>query len=271
MSTEVLDSARPPLSQAIDDIVGGIRRWPLWGLLGWTDILQRYRRSVLGPLWITLSMAVLISALGILYAFLFEMELADYLPFLAIGFVLWGLISGMISEGCTVFVEAEGIIKQLSIPISVHIYRMVWKNILIFLHNLVVFFVVALIFGTPMSWSAFLALAGLVVVVANGLWVATLLGLLCARYRDATPIMGSVIQLSFFLTPIIWKPEMLPDRAIFLVANPFYHAIELVRAPLLGDAVELMSWFISIALVVVGWAITLPVVGYYRAKLVYWL
>jgi ABC-type polysaccharide/polyol phosphate export permease len=271
MSTEVLDSAQPPLSQALDDIVGGVRRWPLWGLLGWTDILQRYRRSVLGPLWITLSMAVLITALGMLYAFLFELQLADYLPFLAIGFILWGLISGMIIEGCTVFVEAEGIIKQISIPISVHVYRLIWKNVLIFLHNVVVFFAVAIIFATPMTWTAPLAFLGLLIVVANGVWIGMLLGLLCARFRDATPIIASIMQLSFFLTPIIWKPEMLPDRAIFLVANPFYHAIELVRAPLLGGTVQPLSWLVGIAFAVVGWAVTLPVVGRYRAKLVYWL
>jgi ABC-type polysaccharide/polyol phosphate export permease len=257
--------------QARDDIVHGVRRWPLWGLLGWSDILQRYRRSVLGPLWITMSMAVLITALGMLYAVLFELDLTDYLPFLAIGFILWGLVAGMITEGCTVFIDAEGVIKQLSVPISVHVYRIVWRNLLIFAHNVVVFFVVAVIFSVPMGWSAFLALFGLAILLANGLWLGLLLGLLCTRFRDATPIVASIMQLSFFLTPIIWKPEMLPDRAIFLMINPFYHAIELVRAPLLGGSVEPLSWAVGIGLAIAGLALALPLVGYYRARLVYWL
>jgi ABC-type polysaccharide/polyol phosphate export permease len=271
MSTEMLDSDRPRFAQALDDLGGGVRRWPLWGRLGWTDILQRYRRSVLGPVWITLSMAVMVSSLGLLYAVLFEIDLATYLPYLTIGFVLWGLISAVVIEGCTVFIGAEGVIKQISMPISVHVYRLVWKNILIFLHNIVVFFVVAVIFSTPLNWSAFLALAGMLLVVVNGVWISLLLGLLCARYRDASPIVASLIQLSFFVTPIIWKPDMVPDRAIFLIANPFFHIIEIVRAPLLGGTVAPVSWAVAVGLAVIGWAITIPIVGRYRAKMVYWL
>lgn len=271
MDDNIVDSARPALATALNDIISGVKRWPLWGRLGWMDILQRYRRSAIGPFWITISMGVMVSALGLLYAVLFKLDVSEYLPFLAIGFILWGLISGLVNEGCLVFIEAEGVIKQLPVPISIHVYRVIWRNILLFLHNIIVFFIVVVIFSVPIGWSAFQAVGGLILLLANGLWVTAVLGLLCARFRDATPIMASILQLSFFVTPIIWRPEMLPDRAVFLVANPFFHAIEIVRAPLLGGSAEPLSWIICLAMVGFGWLVALPLIGFYRSRLVYWL
>lgn len=271
MSIDVFDSTRPKLAQAADDLIEGVRRWPLWGRLGWIDIVQRYRRSVLGPFWITMSMAVLVASLGLLYSLLFKLDIQEYLPFLAIGFIVWGLVSGIVLESCSVFIDAEGVLKQMPGSVSMHVFRIVWRNVLYFFHNVIVFFVVALLFDVGLGWASLLSILGLILIVVNGVWVGLLLGLLCARFRDATPLVASLIQLSFFVTPIIWKPEMLPDRAIFLILNPFFHLIELARAPLLGGTPELISWAVCIALAVTGWLITLPVLGLSRAKLVYWL
>ena len=271
MTTDTFDSAQPKWNQAVDDLLQGAERWPLWGRLGWNDILQRYRRSFIGPLWITISMAVLIAALGFLYSFLFKMELSDYLPFLAAGFIFWGLLSGIILESCTVFIDAEGVIKQTPGPVSVYVYRLVWRNLLFFVHNALVFVVVAVVFDVPVGSTSILAVLGLVLVIANGLWIAIVLGMFCARFRDANPLIASLVQLCFFVTPIIWKPEMLPDRAFFLVLNPFFHFIELVRAPLLGAAPDPLSWWVAGGLAIGGWLVMLPLLGYCRSRLVYWL
>ena len=112
-------------SQAVVDIVGGMRDYHLWGLLAWQDIRQRYRRSTIGPFWLTISMGALVGGLGMLYAGLFRLQIADYLPFVAAGFVLWGFVSGVINEGCTAFIDAAAIIKQMRLPLSVHVFRVV--------------------------------------------------------------------------------------------------------------------------------------------------
>ena len=119
----------PPASQtelALRDIVRGARAHHLWGLLGWQDIRRRYRRSVLGPFWLTISMGLLVAMLGTLYGALLKIEFAVYVPFLALGFLVWTLISGLISDGCTAFISAQSIIKQTNLPLSVHVYRRVW-------------------------------------------------------------------------------------------------------------------------------------------------
>ena len=253
------------------DIKDGFVMFHLWSRLGWKDVLHRYQRSLLGPLWLTISMGVLIGALGFLYASLFKMDLSNYLPFLTIGFIVWQLISGILLDGCNAFVSAEGIIKQIKLPLSLHIFRLLWKNLLTLLHNSVVIIAVMVIFNVHVGINTLLVFLGLLLFVLNGLWCALLLGFLCARYRDLNPTIGSLIQLSFFVTPIIWDPSLLPDRQFVLLYNPFYHFIESIRGPLLGTPVSLNTWFIIIGITVIGWCIVVPIASRMQRKLVYWL
>lgn len=253
------------------DIKNGFLMYHLWGLLGWKDILNRYQRSLLGPLWLTVSMGVLIAALGFLYASLFKMDLSIYLPFLTLGFIIWQMISGILLDGCNAFVSAEGIIKQIKLPISLHIYRLLWKNILTLCHNAVVVIVVMLVFNVNVSLETLLVIPGLLLFILNGLWCALLLGFLCARYRDLNPTIGSLIQLSFFVTPIIWDPSLLPDRKFILLYNPFYHFVESIRGPVLGNPVSAETWIILGGITIIGWCIVIPVAARMQRKLVYWL
>ena len=233
----------------------------LWGRLGWNDILQRYRRSLLGPLWITVSMAVLIGALGLLYAKLFKVDVAEYIPFLAIGFVLWQFISGILLDGCNVFVHSEGIIKQIKLPLSLHVYRVLWRNFLTLIHNSVVVIFVMVYFKISVDLGTLFALLGAFFII----------GMLCARYRDLNPTIASLVTLSFFLTPIIWNPSLVPDRAFILLYNPFFHFVESIRAPLLGNPVGVETWWILISITVIGWILVIPAISKMGRKLVYWL
>lgn len=125
------------------DIIAGWHRRELWATLGLHDVRQRYRRSTLGPFWITISMGVMVFALGLLYGQIFGQDLHEYLPFLAAGFVIWGLVSAMILEGCSTFISSEGMIRQLNAPVSIYAYREVWSSLIAFAHNIWVFAAVA--------------------------------------------------------------------------------------------------------------------------------
>ncbi len=253
------------------DFIDSLTRWRLWGRMGWQDIKQRYRRSVLGPFWLTLSMAILVAALGFLYSKLFGIAIDDYLPFLTLGFLAWGLISGVIIDGCTAFTAAEPFIKQMKLPFSLHIYRIVWRNLIIFAHNFVVYIGVAVVFGIWPGIAGLLLLPGLVLIVLTAIWVGLLLGMICARFRDVPQIVVSVLQVAFFLTPIIWKPELLGSRAGFVQANPFFHFVELVRAPLLGSVPGLMTWIVVLATTLAGWFVTFLFFRRFRARIAYWV
>lgn len=283
MVTDAQPSASPLISQlrqglrreqighALRDIVAGWKRRELWMTLGLHDVRQRYRRSKLGPFWITLSMGVMVLALGLLYGQIFGQDLHEYLPFLAAGFVIWGLISTMILDGCQAFIVAEGMIRQLNAPVSIYAYRGIWSVLIAFAHNIWIFFAVALWYGIDLNWNLLWVLPAIVVLLLNGLWMSLFFGLLSARFRDVPLIVGSIVQVLFFITPVIWRPEMLPGRALLLDLNPLYHLVEIARAPLLGQPPGWENWLMVLIMTFVGWAVALFFYSAYRWRIAYWV
>ena len=278
MST-VSTAERSPLSRAFGDLAEGWRQRELWGHLGWQDIRQRYRRSLLGPLWITISMAVTAVALGILYAGLFGNPLETQLPYILVGFIVWGFISGCINEGSEVFVANEGLMKHLPSALSLHVYRLVWRQVLFFAHNLVVYAVMIVIFPQPLKWTDLAAIPAFGLLIVNGVWVALLAGILSTRFRDLVPISQSIVQLMFFLTPIVWiysdllnNPNpAVAERARIAEFNPFLHFIEIIRAPMLGQDQLLHHWLVVLGITVGGWVLTLLLLRRYRSRVAYWI
>ncbi len=226
---------------AIADVRQGLGLFRLSFVLGWLDIKLRYRGSLLGPFWLTLSTAIMVGSLGVLYSALFKMELHDYLPYLALSLVLWNFLGSLVSEGCACFTDSESLIRSLRMPYLLHALRVAVRNVLVLAHNIVVIAGVFAIFMVAPKASALLALPALLLWAVDAVAVIVLLGAFCARFRDVPPIVASVMQLAFFLSPIIWKPELLGAKARFLPLNPFYALFEIVRGPLLGDIPSLTT------------------------------
>lgn len=258
---------------AWSDISAAVRRYPLVGMLGWQDVKQRYRRSALGPFWLTISMGVMIATIGIVFGNIFNAPMAEFLPFLTVGMIVWTFMSSVIAEGCLGFVAAEGVIKQLPLPLFIHVLRVVWRNFLILAHNIVIFPLVLIAVGKPIGIEAFLGIPALLLVCINLAWVVLILAVLCARYRDLPQMVNSLLQVVFYLTPIMWLPTLLPQRtaSYLLVWNPLYHLIDIVRAPLLTADASVLSWEVSLGLAVAGWAIALAVYGRYKTRIAFWL
>jgi len=255
----------------VTDIVAGVFAWRIWGTLGWHDIRQRYRRSILGPFWFTLSTAIMVVVLGLLYSTLLKQEIRAYLPFLAVGLVVWQYIGSIINEGCTAFIGSAHLIKQISLPLTIHVCRLVWRNFVILLHSLPVVIVMLIVFGAPVGIEFVLVPFGLLVLMLHGVWMGTVLGILCARFRDIPPIVTNLVQVAFFFTPVMWMPEILQDRAWVAHYNPFYHLIEIVRAPLLDRPIHLESWVWSLGLLIFGFAFAQYLMRRARNRVPYWL
>ncbi|HZZ52039.1 MAG TPA: ABC transporter permease [Pseudonocardia sp.] len=282
MSTDDLAAPLAPSrswQRAFDDLRAGWRQRALWSYLGWQDIKQRYRRSVLGPLWISISMGVIATGLGILYSALFNMKIEQFLPYVATGLLIWNFISACILEGSEVFIANEGLIKFLPAPLTLHVYRLVWRQTLFFLHNLVIWVALIIIFPQPLSWTALLAIPAFCVLVINGMWISIVAGIIATRFRDIPPIIGSIVQLLFYVTPIVWDYGQLLNhhnpavagRARLAELNPIMHFVEIIREPLLGEGIFIRHWYISGMITVVGWTLALVVLRNYRARVAYWV
>jgi lipopolysaccharide transport system permease protein len=257
---------------AVDDLVRGAALWRLAWALGWLDIRLRYRGSMLGPFWLTISTGVMVGALGLLYSTLFKMDLASYLPFLALSQVLWGFLSSLVSDACTSFTEAEGVIRSVRMPFFVFSVRTLIRNIIVLGHNIVVIVVVFAIFSAWPGWNMLLALPGLLMWTVDALMLTLLLGAFCARFRDIQPIVNSIMQIMFFMTPVIWKPEQLGASGMAkLPFNPFFDLLEIVRGPLLESGVSGMTWLgalaYSAALCSISWAFFVRA----RGRITFWI
>jgi len=256
---------------AIADMIEGLKLWELWCSLGWHDIRQRYRRSIVGPFWLTLSMGVMVGGLAYLYAGLFGQDVETYLPYVATGIIVFTMISSLASEGSLVFIGSSTLILQLRAPLSIYVYQMLWRNLLIFAHNISIYALILLFVKIDLGWNFFLAFVGLLLVLLNGFWVGLTLGGLSARFRDVPLIVASVMQVAFFLTPIFWTPGSLPNRALFVHLNPFYYLIEVIRMPLLGKTPPLSIWLVVIGFNVVGALVATFFYARYRGRIAYWV
>jgi lipopolysaccharide transport system permease protein len=253
------------------DVLEGWRLLPLACTLAWLDIRLRYRGSVLGPFWLTLSTGVMVGALGYLYAGIFHTDVHDYLPFLALSLVLWGFLAGVVSEGCTTFTEGEGVIRSMRTPYFLFAERMVIRNVLVLAHNIVVIVVVFAIFQIWPGWHALLAIPAMFLWAINALAMGLLLGAFCARFRDILPIVNSVMQIAFFLTPVIWKPEQLGHGAVYLPLNPFYDLLQIVRAPLLDQLPDVEAWAGAAVYSLLLWALAWGLFIRARERIAFWL
>jgi len=266
------DAAVPRRREAaLGDLATGLRRWRLPAALAWLDLRNRYRGSVLGPFWMTLSTAAMVFGLGFLYSNLLKVPLGEYLPFVAVSLILWNVINQIANDACISLTSAEGIIRQMPLPYSVHILRCVFRNVLIAAHNLPLILLVFLVCGIwpRLEWLA--ALPGLALMTVNAFFVALFLGMLCARFRDIGPIVGSAMQLLFFLSPVLWKPELLGARADWLLLNPAYTLMEVVRGPLLEGGASPAVWLSALVFTVLAAVVALVFFVRFRGRIAFWV
>jgi lipopolysaccharide transport system permease protein len=266
------DAAHPErLERALGDLAKGFSRWRLALALARLDIRNRYRGSVLGPFWLTLSTAIMVSCIGLLYAQLFQMPLAAYLPFLTVSLLIWNMIAQTVSDACNSLISAEGVIRQLPLPYTVHVLRFVLRNAIIAAHNLPLILVVFLLFGLMPGWGGLMAILGLGLVAINAFAIGMLLGMICARFRDVQQIVASVMQLAFFLSPVLWKPELLKEMQVFLPLNPFYVLMQTVRGPLLEGGAPPLIWACALLYTALASAIAFAFFVRFRARIAFWV
>lgn len=259
------------IKAACADLVDGARTWRLWGKFAWHDLLARYRRSWVGPLWLLLTAAIFIGALSLVYSTLFQMDLATYVPFVAIGVVTWGFISAVVSESVTTFVEAETYIRQVRVNLFVYVWRVVWRNVLVFAHQFAVALLVLAFFSKFELHTLPLAALGLLLFLLQSVWVTLLLGLVGTRFRDLQPIIINALQVLFFVTPVIWLPSLLGPRQWIAEINPLHSLIAVVREPLLGSVPDARNYAVVIAITVAGFMLAMLLYGRFRDRVVYWL
>ncbi len=239
--------------------------------LAFSDVKARYKRSVLGPFWLTLGTAVGSAGLGLLWSELLRMDAKTFVPSLTAGLILWQFIAGVVSESSVLFSRQASIIRNLNLPLSIHPAQLLLRHLINLVHNIPVFFLVTFVLGHPLSIEAWLALPGLVLVALNLLWLALLIGLLGARFRDLEYLIAMVMPLLMFISPVFYRPNYLPFSEQLIWFNPFSHFIEIIRYPLFGLAPPDFIIVTLISMLVVGWTFTLWLFNQKRHRIAFWV
>lgn len=260
------------LSQAIDDLVGGLWMWRTWGVLAVNDISQRYRRSKIGQFWITIGMATTMIGTSIVFSTVLNQPIENYLPFLGVGIVVWGLITGFINDLASAFIANGPYLQSYGGPRSVMLYRVIARNLIQFAHNLLIVPGLWIVFPVGINWATLLFVPAMVLCILNAFWIGLLVAPLSARFRDLPQIFLQLTSLMFFFTPIMYRPSDLRNRLPAITDfNPFYYFVEILRSPLLGKAPETHLWAVALGITVLGYAIAIPFYARFRGRINYWV
>ena len=263
--------ARSQLRLALRDVQASVPRLGLAWSLAMHDVGSRYRGSVLGPFWITLSMGLMVLGIGFLYANLFAISLHVFLPYVALGIVFFGVLTGTITEGCETFVLASGMLSQTSLPMFTFVWRTLLRNLINLAHHLVIVVVVLAVYGYWREARPFTAVAGIVLLLVNASWISLLAAIASARFRDIPQIVASAMQFAMFMTPVFWLPGRFSASRAVLDFNPFYHLLEAVRAPLLGQPVSALTYQILVGMALGGWLVAFAIFARTRRRIVHYL
>jgi len=252
------------------EIAPFVTRHVTWRALAAGDIRSKYRRTLLGPWWITATNAFTAIIMGLVAGRFLGADMKTYLPNFMVSMTMWGFISSSIGESCYTMINAGGMIKAVDMPILIHVMRMVQRNLIIFLHNIAVIPFIWLVYPWHIGIVAILSVVGLLVVYIFVVSVSVIVSMICVRYRDIPPIVAAVLQLLFFISPIIWSTSQVQGGDLILTLNPIAHLLAITRDPIMGVAPSLTNWVGAVGSVAVLTAAMVYIYTRYRTRVVYW-
>lgn len=248
------------------------RRIPVAWLMARLEIKHRYERSLLGPLWITLSQAIYILAIGCLFGTIFQQDIAKFLPFVACGLLVLGWVSSTLQESSTALIDKAHKIRDGDRYVLAHVAELQFRNLLVFGHHLSILVIVLIYFRVPVSLlDVFEALFGLGLILINLVGFSVIAAIATLRYRDVGPLIASILKILFIVTPVLWEPSLLGDKKFLVDWNPVHHWINLVREPLTHSSAPFHSFLVTAATGVLSLLMAYTVFILTHRKLTRWL
>ena len=260
------------IQAAFRDIIDGVRLAPLWLTLGWEQTAARFRRTVLGPFWLTANLLAMAFALSFVFGIILgNGNWRDNFPLIISGILCWSITGAYLTDAANTFISAGDLMNTMRLPLTFHVLLMMYKNVINFLAQLIALWIVLFLLKLGRVPDITLLL-GLPIVLINAALLSMIVAMPAVRFRDVYQTISVSVQIFFFLTPVFWTPaQMAGKRSIILTLNPFAHLLELIRQPILGHTPSLVHWEWGIGLMFVLGATVVTMLTLYRKRVVFWL
>ena len=252
------------MTRGLRDFRGALERFPLWRLLAFYDLQRGNFNTRLGIFWHSLTFFLVVSALGYMYSAIFGRPRDLYVPYLAAGFLVWRFISLVTVDALQLLIRYRGFLTQLPMPMTVFVLRNTCYHTYLFGLNAVAFIAILLAFGIALRPDLLLFVFGMALLAVTAIGLTTLLAIAGVILPWTKSLVPPIVNLAFFVTPILWMPGMLVGlddsgvgagldasanlRSAIVLFNPIYHLIEVVRGPLIGYVVAPVSWWLATAI-----------------------
>lgn len=254
------------------DFRAGARSWRIAHLLGYSLLRQRYTRSRLGQLWLSLSTAITVIAFGLVWSILWNQPIRVFLPYIAITHIVWGLITASLLDATTALSANGALFGNQETSFATVIYSLVYRQLIVLAHNFIIIIAVWIYFRPPINWTLVYFIPGLLLTILTCIFTAYLIALIATRFRDVVQLIANLIQIAYLVTPVMWMPEFMPKSYSWLLTfNPFAVFLSLTRDPLLGRTIPEHYWLIACGITLFLAIITPYLVGRFSKRIVFWV
>lgn len=256
------------------DLSESFKHREYWFYSSWMDLVLRYRMTALGPFWILVGPVLYITALSLLYGQVLNTSNAGYLVHLTIGIIFWGFMNQCLAGACRILFLNRYMILNGRVRYTDYVLKLFSGNVLLYAHHLIVLAAVLAFSGNPLHLTALLALVTLPLAVLCILGGSIFLAVVGARFKDIAELVQSIFRIAFFITPIIWSPDLHGRSAVieaFMYLNPFYYLLDIVRAPIAVGRIPLLEIAVVCAMTVLAWIMAYFAYNRARPYIALWL
>ena len=256
---------------AFGDIKAAIRMAPMWLHTGWIEVVWKYRRTRLGPFWHTLSLAIFVIVMGVIWSKVLNQDPVDHFRYVGTSLIIWGLVASQVTDATGIFISGESTSMSMRFPYVAFALKHAWTSLLLFAHHMILYVVIMVGSQKFPGWPILLLAPALLLILANGVWMSLIVGMLCLGKRDLVLVVGNAMQIMMFITPVFWPKDLLGSELAYAVDfNPLYHLLTIARVPMLGGVPPLTSWLWGIGTLIVGSCFTSWLYGRFRDRIAYW-
>jgi len=255
----------------LSDILIAFKKINMILFISLSDLNARYKNSILGPLWISIGTGIFVFGIGFLWSEILNKEPSNFLPSLSVGIIFWQFISSCLSDSTTIYTNKISLIKNIKLPLFMFPLQVLLRQIINFGHNAIILIIILFFFEVNLNIEFLLCFPFFLIFIFNMLWIALVMSIIGARFKDFHFVVVSILPIIFFITPVLYQ---LPDIGLFsklLLLNPFTHLIEMIRNPLIGNVLNLFSVYFSIIFLLVGWIFTILFFNRTRDRIIFWI